>query len=73
MNLNTWLDSEAGRATKLAAHFGRTRSAITQWRTNGVPVHLMLGVREFTNGDVTLEEMIGAVTTASPEQERQVA
>lgn len=58
MNLNQWLDSESGRTTKLASHFGRTPSAITQWRTNGVPVHHMKAVRDFTGGEVTLEEMV---------------
>lgn len=58
MNLNQWLDGEAGRTTKLASHFGRTLSAITQWRTNGVPVRHMKAVRDFTVGEVTLEEMV---------------
>lgn len=58
MNLNQWLDGEAGRTTKLALHFGRTKGAITQWRTNGVPVGLMKAVRDFTDGHVSLEEMV---------------
>lgn len=58
MNLNEWLDKEAKRTKKLAEHLGRTASAVSQWRTNGVPVDLMKSVRNFTNGEVTLEEMI---------------
>lgn len=58
MKLNDWLDSEVGRATKLAAHFGLSLSAVTQWRSNGVPVDRMKSVRDFTGNDVTLEEMI---------------
>jgi DNA-binding transcriptional regulator YdaS (Cro superfamily) len=58
MNLNTWLDNEAGRAAKLASHFGRSASAVSQWRKNGVPVDFMKSVRDFTGGAVTLEEMI---------------
>lgn len=58
MNLNTWLDNEAGRAAKLANHFGRSASAVSQWRKNGVPVDFMKSVRDFTGGAVTLEEMI---------------
>lgn len=53
-----WIDAKPGRATALANHFNRTPSAITQWRTNGVPVHHMKAVRDFTGGEVTLEEMI---------------
>jgi DNA-binding transcriptional regulator YdaS (Cro superfamily) len=58
MDLSTWLDSEIGRATALAAHFGVSRAAVTQWRTNGVPVVKMKALRDFTGGAVTLEEMV---------------
>lgn len=58
MNLNTWLDGEFGRAARLAEHFAVTPSAVTQWRSNGVPPDRMKAVRDFTDGDVTLEEMI---------------
>lgn len=58
MDLNTWLSAEKGRASKLAAHFGKTPAAISQWKTNGVPVDLMKAVRDFTDGEVTLEEMV---------------
>jgi hypothetical protein len=66
MDLNTWLASEKGRAAALAKHFGRSPGAISQWRFNGVPVDLMKGVREFTGGEVTLEEMVPDM--ASPAQ-----
>jgi DNA-binding transcriptional regulator YdaS (Cro superfamily) len=69
MNLNQWLDGEAGRTTKIASHFGRTKGAITQWRTNGVPVGLMKAVRDFTNGEVSLEEMVPDVMATEPEKE----
>lgn len=55
---SNWLDAEPKRTKKLAEHLGRTASAVSQWRTNGVPVDLMKSVRNFTNGEVTLEEMI---------------
>lgn len=64
MKLNEWLDKEVGRATKLASHFGRTASAVSQWRENGVPIHFIKSVRDFTDGEVTVEEMLpdGEVT-----------
>ena len=65
MDLATWLDAERGRSTRIALHFGLTLPAITQWRTNGVPVGRMKAVRDFTEGAVTLEEMIPA-----PEDEK---
>lgn len=58
MKLNEWLNQEVGRAAKLASHFGRTASAISQWRTNGVPVDLIKSVRDFTGGEVTVDEML---------------
>lgn len=60
MTLIDWLDAKDGRGrlTALAAHFGLTQGAVSQWRGNGVPTHRMKAVRDFTGGAVTLEEMI---------------
>jgi len=58
MHFETWLDAEKGRAASIAAHFGRSPAAISQWKKNGVPVDLMKQVRDFTGGEVTLEEMV---------------
>jgi len=58
MNLNQWLDAETGRSARLAEHFNVTPSAVTQWRTNGVPVDRMKSVRDFTANAVTVEEML---------------
>ena len=57
MNFSTWIDAGKGRASAVAQQFGRTPGAISQWRY-GVPSRLMLQVREFTKGEVTLEEML---------------
>lgn len=53
-----WLDMERGRASAVAAHFGISISAVTQWRENGVPPQHMTTVRELTGGHVSLEEML---------------
>lgn len=58
MDITTWLEAEKGRASAMAAHFGKTPAAISQWKTNGVPLDLMKAVREFTGNAVTLEEMV---------------
>ncbi len=58
MNLTTWLEAEKGRSAALATRFNRSPSAISQWKTNGVPTDLMKAVRDFTGGAVTLEEML---------------
>ncbi len=58
MNLPQWLDAEYGRARKMAAHFGRSEAAVSQWKSNGVPLDLMKAVRDYTGGAVTLDEMV---------------
>lgn len=58
MDLSTWLEAEKGRLKALAQHLDRTPAAISQWKSNGVPVGLMKAVRDFTHGAVTLEEMV---------------
>jgi DNA-binding transcriptional regulator YdaS (Cro superfamily) len=58
MKLTDWLAAEKGRASVLAAHFGITASAVSQWKTNGVPPAQMKAVREFTDGAVTLDDMV---------------
>lgn len=58
MTFTDWLDQESGRLASMAAHFKVTQSAITQWRTDGVPMVRMRAVRDFTGGVVTLEEML---------------
>jgi DNA-binding transcriptional regulator YdaS (Cro superfamily) len=66
MNLADWLGKERGRSEALASHIGVSKGAISQWKTNGVPVGHMKTVRDITGGAVTLEEMVpepkGAVT-----------
>jgi DNA-binding transcriptional regulator YdaS (Cro superfamily) len=58
MDLTAWLEGEKGRSAALAAHFDVTPAAISQWKKNGVPVDHMKAVRDFTDGAVTLEEMV---------------
>lgn len=69
MKLTEWLDADRGRLKALSTHFGLTQSAVCQWRTNGVPPARMKAVREFTQGAVSLDDMLpdpcdGAATAA---------
>lgn len=66
MKLNEWLDAVEGRTNAVAAHFGVTKSAVSQWRGRGVPVDHMKALRDFTEGEVSLEELI-------PEAQRMAA
>jgi hypothetical protein len=65
MTLSEWLDAERGRPTLMAAHFNVSISAVTQWRTNGVPVDRMLDVRELTDGAISLDEMVSHIKPSS--------
>lgn len=58
MNFSQWLDEEEGRLTAVAAHFKVTKSAVSQWRTKGIPSDRMMDVRGLTAGRVSLEEML---------------
>lgn len=58
MNLTSWLEAEKGRSAALAAHFVVSPAAVSQWKTNGVPLNNMKAVRDFTGGAVSLEEMV---------------
>lgn len=58
MKLSSWLDADRGRLTSMAAHFGLTQSAVSQWRTNGIPPSRMKAVRDFTQGEVALDDML---------------
>lgn len=42
----------------MAAHFNVSPAAVSQWKTNGVPLANMKAVRDYTCGEVTLEEMV---------------
>lgn len=58
MHLKNWLSLERGRATALADRLGLTQGRITQMADDGVPAKYMLAVREFTEGEVSLEDML---------------
>lgn len=63
MKFPDWLDAEVGRTTAVAAHFGVTLSAITQWRDQ-VPPKRMREVRDFTEGEVDFDDMLPASEAA---------
>jgi len=58
MNLTKWLEAEKGRSAALADHFGVSPAAVSQWKTNGVPLRNMKAVCDFTGGAVTLDELV---------------
>lgn len=67
MKLGDWLDAERGRLARMATHFGVSMSAVSQWRTDGVPVGRMRGVGEFTDNEVSLNDMVPGEGESTPE------
>jgi DNA-binding transcriptional regulator YdaS (Cro superfamily) len=70
MKLDQWLDAERGRMSLMAKHFGVTVSAVSQWKS-GVPPAQMKAVRDFTEGAVTLEDMVPDPKIAEPQPSRE--
>jgi len=62
MKLKTWLDAERGRAKALADHLNVSIARVSQMSQDGVPPKYMLAVRDFTDGNVTLEALVEART-----------
>lgn len=58
MKFTDWLEAEKGRGAIVADHFDVTASAVSQWKTNGVPPIHMKAVRDLTGGAVSLEDMV---------------
>lgn len=69
MDFSTWLNQRPGRPAAVAAHFGVSKGAVSQWRKK-VPLAKMRAIRDFTDGLVTVEEMVRGAETARRELSR---
>ena len=58
MTLHEWLDANAGKATWLAEQLGRSKTAVSLWRGEGVPLPLIPRIEELTGGAVTRDSML---------------
>lgn len=60
MELHEWLalPENKGKATWLAQQVGRTKAAVSFWRDEGVPLHLIPRVVELSEGACTAEAML---------------
>ena len=56
--LHVWLAAEKGRASWLAKELGRSKTAISLWKADGVPLPLIPTVARLTRGKVTEESML---------------
>jgi hypothetical protein len=74
MDLHTWLDGDKGRATWLAEQLGRSKTAVSLWRNEGVPLALIPRIAELIGGAVTVEAMLmHAMLCKTSEQEVKAA
>lgn len=73
MDLKSWLDAERGRCTELAKALGVTVGRVSQMASDGVPPKFMFTVRDFTDGAVSLEDMVKARTPANEPDHGNVA
>lgn len=55
MDLHTWLDKpeNKGKAAWLATELGRSKTAVSLWRDEGVPLPLISRIVALTDGAVT--------------------
>jgi hypothetical protein len=60
MELHQWLDKpeNEGKATWLAGQLDRSKTAVSLWREQGVPLPLIPRIAELTGGAVTTEAML---------------
>lgn len=68
MRLKEWLDAERGRYSALATALDVTLSRVSQMAKDGVPKGHLIAVRDFTGGQVSIEEMLGEVSGAPAEK-----
>lgn len=75
--LHTWITAKRGRASSLASRLKVSRSRISQIADGVVPAKYMLAIRDFTAGEVTLEEMVESRTpspdTGAPPKRKEAA
>lgn len=70
MKFKSWLEVERGRCTSLSAHLGVTVSRVSQMASDGVPVKFMNAVSAFTQGEVSIADLVEERT---PEPEQKAA
>lgn len=74
MELHQWLDQpdNVGKAAWLADQLGRSKTAVSLWRSEGVPMPLMQRVSDLCGGFVSVDAMLKhalACKTAKPAAE----
>lgn len=73
MTLHEWLDANPGKASWLADQVNRSKTAVSLWRNEGVPLPLIPRIAELTGGAVTQEAMLSHALTCKTRSERASA
>lgn len=73
MTFSEWIESKRGRLSEVAEHFDVSLSAVTQWKTNGVPIDRMFAVRELSGGVVSIDDMVASKSAPGSPAEREAA
>lgn len=71
MTFAEWIELKRGRLSEVAEHFDVSLSAVTQWKTNGVPLDRMFAVRDLSEGVVSIDDMVAA--KSAPDAQREAA
>jgi hypothetical protein len=60
MELHVWLDKPGnkGKAAWLAEQLNRSKTAVSLWRDEGVPLPLISRISELTDGEVDVDSML---------------
>jgi hypothetical protein len=58
MELHQWLDENPGKAAWLAAQLGRSKTAVSLWRSEGVPLPLIPRISALTKRAVGEDDML---------------
>jgi hypothetical protein len=58
MTFAEWCESEKGRVTRVAEHFGLGKAAISLWKVRGVPLEHMRAVVALSCGALTLDDLV---------------
>jgi DNA-binding transcriptional regulator YdaS (Cro superfamily) len=69
MDLHDWIDAVPGRATATAEHFGVSVSAVSQWRGRGAPVRFWRLISKWTEGAVSVDELLALSESRRTQQE----
>lgn len=73
MMYTEWLDAERGRSTALATHMGKSKAAITLWRTEGVPIPHIREVSAYSGNCVTVPELLDHALACSEKRRNGAA